>query len=94
MTEEIEPSKIDETPFIEGTANAKSRYGRFNLAVIGGTGVGKSSLINAVFGRELAKVGKGLPVTRGVQYYSDDSLGIWDIEGFEIGLSKRSFQVV
>lgn len=85
MTEEIEPSKIDETPFIEGTANAKSRYGRFNLAVIGGTGVGKSSLINAVFGRELAKVGKGLPVTRGVQYYSDDSLGIWDIEGFEIG---------
>ncbi|WP_424446861.1 GTPase family protein [Microbacterium sp. CH-015] len=85
MTDEIEPSNIDETPFIEGTANAKSRYGRFNLAVIGGTGVGKSSLINAVFGRELAKVGKGLPVTRGVQYYSDDSLGIWDIEGFEIG---------
>ncbi|MBD3757970.1 MAG: 50S ribosome-binding GTPase [Microbacterium sp.] len=85
MTEEIEPSQIDETPFIEGTANAKSRYGRFNLAVIGGTGVGKSSLINAVFGRDLAKVGKGLPVTRGVQYYSDDSLGIWDIEGFEIG---------
>ncbi|WP_448655890.1 YcjF family protein [Microbacterium lacticum] len=85
MTDEIEPSNIDETPFIEGTANAKSRYGRFNLAVIGGTGVGKSSLINAVFGRDLAKVGKGLPVTRGVQYYSDDSLGIWDIEGFEIG---------
>lgn len=85
MTEEIEPSQIDETPFIEGTAKAKSRYGRFNLAVIGGTGVGKSSLINAVFGRDLAKVGKGLPVTRGVQYYSDDSLGIWDIEGFEIG---------
>lgn len=85
MTEDIEPSRIDETPFIEGTANAKSRYGRFNLAVIGGTGVGKSSLINAVFGRDLARVGKGLPVTRGVQYYSDDSLGIWDIEGFEIG---------
>ena len=47
--------------------------------------MGKSSLVNAVFGRDLAKVGKGLPVTRGVQYYHDDSLGIWDVEGFEIG---------
>lgn len=76
---------IDDTPFIEANSQAKGRYGRFNLAVIGGTGVGKSSLVNAVFGRDLAKVGKGLPVTRGVHYYNDDSLGIWDLEGFEIG---------
>jgi uncharacterized protein (DUF697 family)/GTP-binding protein EngB required for normal cell division len=78
-------SGIDETPFIEATAEAKTRYGRFNLAIVGGTGVGKSSLVNAVFGRDLAKVGKGMPVTRGVHYYHDDSLGIWDLEGFEIG---------
>lgn len=77
--------EIDEQPFLDATAKAKSRYGRFNLAVIGGSGVGKSSLVNAVFGRDWAKVGKGLPVTRGVQYYHDDSLGIWDVEGFEIG---------
>lgn len=85
MSAEPEPSNIDETPFLDGMSDAKSRYGRFNLAVIGATGVGKSSLVNAVFGRDLAKVGKGLPVTRGVHYYSDDSLGIWDVEGFEIG---------
>ncbi|MGO4102631.1 YcjF family protein [Leifsonia sp. YAF41] len=78
-------SEIDDKPFIEANADAKSRYGRFNLAVVGGTGVGKSSLVNAVFGRDLAKVGKGLPVTRGVHYYNDESLGIWDLEGFEIG---------
>ncbi|GAA1468882.1 GTPase [Microbacterium thalassium] len=77
--------EIDEQPFLEATADAKSRYGRFNLAVIGGSGVGKSSLVNAVFDRDWAKVGKGLPVTRGVQYFSDESLGIWDVEGFEIG---------
>lgn len=76
---------IDERPFLEASSEAKSRYGRFNLAVIGGSGVGKSSLVNAVFGRDWAKVGKGLPVTRGVQYYNDESLGIWDVEGFEIG---------
>ncbi|WP_282851721.1 GTPase [Gulosibacter sediminis] len=85
MSAEPETSNIDETPFLDGMRDAKSRYGRFNLAVIGGTGVGKSSLVNAVFGRDLAKVGKGLPVTRGVHYFSDDSLGIWDVEGFEIG---------
>lgn len=77
--------EFDEQPFLDATADAKSRYGRFNLAVIGGSGVGKSSLVNAVFKRDWAAVGKGLPVTRGVRYYHDESLGIWDVEGFEIG---------
>lgn len=84
-SQEHERPEVDATPFVEATQSAKSRYGRFNLAVIGGSGVGKSSLVNAVFGRDWAKVGKGLPVTRGVTYYNDDSLGIWDVEGFEIG---------
>lgn len=85
--------EFDERPFLEASADAKSRYGRFNLAVIGGTGVGKSSLVNAVFGRDLAKVGKGLPVTRGAHYYDDGSLGIWDLEGFELG-SKQPLQLL
>lgn len=79
---------LDSEPFLEANAKAKSRYGRFNLAVVGGTGVGKSSLVNAIFGRDLAKVGRGLPVTEGVHYYSDDALGVWDFEGFEIGSPK------
>ncbi len=89
-----EPAEVDEQPFIEATTEARSRYGRFNLAVVGGTGVGKSSLVNAVFGRDLAKVGKGLPVTRGVHYYHDDSLGIWDLEGFEIGSSATPAEIL
>lgn len=80
--------EVDDQPFIQANSEAKSRYGRFNLGIIGGTGVGKSSLVNAVFGRDHAKVGIGLPVTSGVNYYHDVSLGIWDFEGFEIGSSK------
>ncbi len=82
VTDEVNPEH-----FLAAKTEAKERYGRFNLAVIGNTGVGKSSLVNAVFGRDLAKVGKGLPVTRGAHYYHDDALGVWDLEGFEIGTS-------
>ena len=76
---------LDGTPFIEANAKARSRFGRFNLAIVGGTGVGKSSLVNTVFGRTLAKVGKGMPITSGFDFHSDEVLGIWDFEGFEIG---------
>ena len=85
---------IDDQPFIEASSEARSRYGRFNLAIIGGTGVGKSSLVNAVFGRDDAKVGKGLPVTKGVHYFRDEALGIWDFEGFEIGTSESPIETL
>lgn len=81
-TSDAKPNPQD---FIDANAQAKAEYGRFNLAIIGKSGVGKSSLVNAVFGRDWAAVGKGLPVSQGIRYYSDDSLGIWDVEGFELG---------
>ena len=74
--------------FADAASEATRQYGRFNLAVVGQTGAGKSSLVNAVFGRDLAPVGMGLPVTRGVHYYHDERLGIWDFEGFEIGSAE------
>ncbi|MEH7131407.1 GTPase [Neobacillus drentensis] len=57
-----------------------------NLMVVGGTGVGKSSLINLVFGKDLATVGSGKPITRGLNRYEQPHipLVIFDTEGYEI----------
>lgn len=70
-----------------------------NIMVVGGTGVGKSSLINKAFGFDLAKVGHSEPVTRGCQKFSDDNIPvvIFDSEGYEIqngDLSSSNFENV
>ena len=65
--------------------------GRFNLAIFGKTGVGKSTLINAVFGEEVARTGIGEPVTRGSHLYVDKigHLGIVDTQGLEVGKDNK-----
>lgn len=62
-----------------------------NILLIGGTGVGKSSLINTCFGEELAKVGVGKPVTQHIQSFSHESKSVvlFDTKGYEIGSSKE-----
>ena len=68
-------------------AEAFAALGTFNLAVFGKTGAGKSTLVNAVFGSDVAATGVGRPVTKGLIYYrlEDDFLGLYDSEGFETG---------
>jgi uncharacterized protein (DUF697 family) len=63
--------------------------GCFNLAVFGKTGSGKSTLVNAIFGSEVAETGMGQPVTKGLQYHRHPGglFGLYDSEGFETGTS-------
>ena len=65
--------------------------GRFNLAIFGKTGVGKSTLINAVFGENVAKTGIGEPVTKAnhLHMHRSGTLGIFDTVGLEIGKNSR-----
>ena len=64
----------------------KEAVSRPNLMVVGGTGVGKSSLINTVFGAKVAETGSGTPVTRGCVRYEQPEIpvAIYDTEGYEI----------
>lgn len=82
-------------PFDEGRARGQweeeaRKLGRFNLAVFGKTGVGKSTLINAIFGEDVARTGIGEPVTQGSHLYVTRSgvLGLYDTRGLEIGTSS------
>lgn len=90
----IVPGAGDGSPSVESIfeqrlAEAFAELGCFNLAVFGKTGVGKSTLVNAVFGRDVAATGVGSPVTKGLVYYRhpDGFLGVYDSEGFETGTS-------
>lgn len=58
-----------------------------NLLVAGKSGVGKSTLINAVFGEELASTGVGKPVTDKISLIDKEGfpVNIYDTVGFELG---------
>ncbi|QCX27863.1 GTPase family protein [Nocardioides jishulii] len=68
-------------------AEHADEVGRFNLALFGKTGVGKSTLVNAVFGSQVAETGVGRPVTKGhhLYLYAGDTLGLYDTQGLELG---------
>lgn len=73
----------------------KERIGRkdlpnANIIVAGITGTGKSTLINAVFGAELAETGIGKAVTEYMEEYKDEEIpiNIWDTVGLELDSEK------
>ncbi|WP_229901042.1 GTPase [Helicobacter pylori] len=56
-----------------------------NILLMGATGVGKSSLINGLFGKKIAKAGIGKSVTQHLEKYVDEEKGLilWDTKGIE-----------
>lgn len=63
-----------------------------NIIVAGKTGVGKSTLINAVFREKLAETGIGKPVTNHMRKITRKGipLAIYDTRGFELGRKVQS----
>ncbi len=78
--------------FEQRLSEAFAALGCFNLAVFGKTGVGKSTLVNAIFADDVAVTGVGSPITKGLVYYRhpDGFLGLYDSEGFETGTAGNA----
>ena len=72
---------------INGIAEQINNLSILNIMVAGKTGVGKSTLINAVFKEHLADTGMGKPVTTYMRKITkkDVPLAIYDTRGFELG---------
>ncbi|MFS8909911.1 GTP-binding DUF697 domain-containing protein [Synechococcus sp. H60.3] len=72
--------------FKESLLEAEAEMGHCNVLVIGKSGVGKSTLVNAVFKDELARTGVGSPVTRHIRQYSKQGcpITIYDTPGMEL----------
>ncbi len=78
--------------FSKAWKDKADEIGRFNLAIFGKTGVGKSTLVNAIFGTEIAQTGIGEPVTRQEHLYLHQSgtLGVLDTRGLEVGKDNEA----
>ena len=70
---------------------AFSDMGKATVLVVGATGAGKSTLINAFFVGEPAKTGTGRPVTEETTRYDlpNGMLSIYDTKGIEFGHSRE-----
>ena len=62
-----------------------------SVLVTGGTGVGKSSLINHLFGMDVAATGNGKPLTDRITRYEPENLDVvlYDTLGYEVGEDKQ-----
>lgn len=72
---------------INAIAEKIKNLNTLNIIVAGKTGVGKSTLINAVFREKLAQTGMGKPITDHMRKITKKGipLSIYDTRGFELG---------
>ncbi|OKH52862.1 hypothetical protein NIES2101_13090 [Calothrix sp. HK-06] len=102
-----EPNTIISTTDIPGNFNVQNiinkayeealrERGHANILIAGGTGVGKSTLINAVFQGDFATTGQGRPVTQNTREIKKPGipLSIFDTRGLEMANFNETFKAL
>ncbi len=74
--------------------DALRQRGRVNILIAGKTGVGKSTLINAIFQGQLATTGQGRPVTQNTREITKEGIpvSIFDTRGLEMKAFEETIQ--
>ena len=74
--------------FREGLSQALRGKNRLNVMLAGRVGVGKSTLVNAIFGEPIAPTGVGSSITQSIQRYVRPNLpiSVYDTPGIELGV--------
>jgi len=92
MTENISEDPFDPDDLKAIYEEEKLKLGRVNIVIIGKTGVGKSTLLNTIFGVSKSETSLGKPCTSELSYYFDNDkhIGIYDTIGFELSKSPKA----
>ena len=68
-----------------------AKMGHVNIIIAGKTGVGKSTLINGIFGKKLAETGTGSPITKEIREITVPNypLRLYDTVGLELSEEQQ-----
>lgn len=80
-----------ESFFREGLSQALGTKAQLNVMLAGRVGVGKSTLVNAIFGEEIAETGVGPSITQNIHRYARPGMpvSVYDTPGIELGIEAE-----
>lgn len=83
--EEYNPKELADK-ILDNVRQDYKNFTKLNVMVLGKTGVGKSTLINNMFSKNVAETGIGKPVTSNIRKYElpEYPMAIYDTPGFEL----------
>ncbi|MCL1941038.1 MAG: GTPase RsgA, partial [Synergistaceae bacterium] len=78
--------RVEGFDYDEELNNIRSAIKKPNILITGASGVGKSSIINHLFGKWVTEVGEGRPITKGIHMHASPDLNVvlYDSEGYEV----------